>query len=163
MDFSRWLADHGIVCERHEHPAVFTVADVKQLVPDLPAAKTKNLFFRDVKGRRHFLVVVEGDKRVDLKRLPQTLESSRVSFGSARRLKKHLGVEPGSVSLLAVVNDQDRAVEIFIDRALWQAESFQFHPLVNTATLVITRDQISRFLAATGHEAKIVDIPGDPT
>lgn len=162
MDFSQWLSDHGIEYKRHEHPAVFTVADVKKLVPDLPAAKTKNLFFRDAKGRRHFLVVVEGDKRVDLKRLPQILESSRVSFGSAKRLKRHLGVEPGSVSLLAVVNDRDHAVEIFIDRALWQADAFQFHPLVNTATLVIARDQIDRFLAATGHEAQIVDIPGNP-
>lgn len=162
MDFSQWLADHDIEYEQYEHAAVFTVADVKRLVPDLPAAKTKNLFFRDAKGRRHFLVVVEGDKRVDLKQLPQTLKSSRVSFGSARRLKKHLGVEPGSVSLLAIVNDRDHAVEIFIDQALWQANAFQFHPLVNTATLVITRDQIDRFLAATGHEAKIVDIPGDP-
>jgi Ala-tRNA(Pro) deacylase len=162
MDLYRWLSDQSIVYERHEHPAVFTVADVKKLVPDLPAAKTKNLFFRDVKGRRHFLVVVEGDKRVDLKRLPQALDSARISFGSAKRLKRHLGVEPGAVSLLAVVNDRDHAVELFIDRDLWQADAFQFHPLVNTATLVVARDQIERFLAATGHEAKIVDIPGEP-
>ncbi|TES90801.1 MAG: prolyl-tRNA synthetase associated domain-containing protein, partial [Desulfobacteraceae bacterium] len=109
---------------------------------------------------RHFLVVLPADKRVNLKGLPNVLESSKISFGSPDRLMKHLGITPGSVSLLAIVNDQENKVEVIIDESLWASEAFQFHPLVNTSTLVISRDSIKKFLAASGHEVKFLDIPG---
>jgi Ala-tRNA(Pro) deacylase len=160
MDIYQFLADHQIECEQFEHPPVYTIADVQRLKPDLPGAQTKNLFMRDKKGNRHFLVVVPGDKRVDMKSLPAVLESTKVSFGSPNRLKQHLGIEPGAVSLLAVFNDRDRhAVEIFIDATLWTSAALQFHPLINTCTLVVSKDGIERFLAATGHKARIVDVP----
>jgi Ala-tRNA(Pro) deacylase len=155
-----FLESHQIAYTRIDHPPVYTVEDVHRLVPPLPAAKTKNLFFRDKKGQRHFLVIVEGDKRVDLKRLPETLSAGHVSFGSAERLKKFLGIEPGSVSLLALANDPDHHVEVIIDCELWKENAFQFHPLVNTSTLVIEKKQLERFLAATGHPAKILEVPG---
>jgi Ala-tRNA(Pro) deacylase len=154
-----FLASHDIEFERYDHPPVFTVKDVKRLVPPLPGAKTKNLFFRDKKGNRHFLVVVPDVKRVDLKALPQAIGSSRLSFGSPDRLKKYLGVEPGSVSLLAVVNDLNTEVEVIIDENLWASDAFQFHPLVNTSTLIISRDGVKRVLAATGHQVQVIDIP----
>ena len=160
MDLYQFLKNHGIEYERFDHPPVYTVEDVHRLTPNLPGTKTKNLFFRDKKGRRHFLVVVPDEKRVDLKALPAALESGRVSFGSADRLKKYLGIEPGSVSLLAIFNDRERhAVEIFIDETLWASDAFQFHPLVNTSTLVIPKDGIERFLAAIGHQPKVTDVP----
>jgi Ala-tRNA(Pro) deacylase len=159
VDFYKYLADHEIGYERHDHPPVFTVEDVNRLVPPLPAAKTKNLFLRDSKGQRHFLIVVGDEKRVELKTLSGLLASSRLRFGSADRLKKHLGVDPGAVSLFAVVNDLDNAVEVIIDKELWESEAFQFHPLVNTSTLVISRDNLKRFLAQTGHKAQILDVP----
>jgi Ala-tRNA(Pro) deacylase len=149
-----FLKENDIEYERHDHPPVYTVEDVERLVPVLPAARTKNLFFRDKKGRRHFLVVVPAEKRVDIKALPDAIGSSRLSFGSADRLKKYLGVDPGSVSIFAIVNDSDRAVEVIIDEALWVSEAFQFHPLVNTSTLVISRENLSRFIDLTGHKAK---------
>ena len=159
MDLYQFLKDHEIEFERFDHPPVYTVEDVHRLTPNLPGTKTKNLFFRDKKGRRHFLVVVPDEKRVDLKALPAVLDSDRVSFGSADRLKKYLGIAPGSVSLLAIFNDRERhAVEIFIDKTLWMCHAFQFHPLVNTSTLVIPKNGIKRFLAATGHQAKIADV-----
>ena len=156
----KFLADHQIKYERHDHPPVFTVEDINRLVPPLPAAKTKNLFLRDHKGQRHFLVVVSGDKRVDFKALPDIIKSSRLRFGSPDRLKKYLGVEPGSVTLLAVLNDVDKAVEVIIDSDLWVSEAFQFHPLVNTSTLVISRDNLLRFLDNTGHKIQILEVPG---
>jgi Ala-tRNA(Pro) deacylase len=159
-DIYKFLDGHHIEYERHDHPPVYTVEDVNRLVPPLDAAKTKSLFLRDTKGVRHFLVIVSGEKRVDLKALPDILKSSRLRFGSPERLKKHLGVDPGSVSLFAVVNDVDMAVEIIMDSALWKSDAFQFHPLVNTSTLVISRDNIKRFLDKTGHDAQILDIPG---
>ena len=159
-DIYTFLDDHHIQYQRHDHPPVYTVEDVNRLVPPLEAAKTKSLFLRDAKGKRHFLVIVRGEKRVDLKALPDLLNSSRLRFGSPERLKKYLGVDPGSVSLFAAVNDMDKAVEIIVDIALWQADAFQFHPLVNTATLVISRDNVRRFLDQTGHDAQILDVPG---
>jgi Ala-tRNA(Pro) deacylase len=158
--FFQFLADHQIDYTRHDHPPVYTVADVKRLVPKLPGAEIKNLFLRDKKGDRHLLVVVPADKRADIRKLPEVIGSTRLTFGSPERLMKYLGVEPGAVTLLAVFNDPDHAVEVFIDRDLWQATAFQFHPLVNTSTLVISRDNLQRFLDATGHKAQVVDIPG---
>ena len=158
-DLYKLLEDNQIVYERHDHPAVSTVADVERLVPPLPAAKTKNLFFRDKKGKRHFLVVVPAHKRVNIKTLPQVVGADRLSFGSAGRLKKHLGVDPGSVTLFAIINDPDHDVEVIIDEPFWSEDAFQFHPLVNTATLVISRENLKRFLDVDGHEVKFLPIP----
>jgi Ala-tRNA(Pro) deacylase len=157
-----FLETSGIAYDRHDHPPVFTVDDVNRLTPDLPGAKTKNLFFRDQKGTRHFLVVVPADKRVDLKKLPQALGVKRVSFGSPDRLKKYLGIEPGAVSLLAIINDAKKAVELLVDKALWEADAFQFHPLVNTSTLVITKAGIVSFAEAAGHAITVMDVPAQP-
>jgi Ala-tRNA(Pro) deacylase len=159
-DFFEFLDTHQITYARHNHPAVFTVEEADRLVPKLPGAKTKNLFLRDDKGKRHFLVLVRSDKRVNLKELKSLLGIKRISFASATRLKKHLGVEPGAVSLLAAYNDAKHAVEVVMDSELWKSEAFLFHPLVNTSTLVISRADIQRFLEATGHEMTILDIPG---
>ena len=159
VDLYQILAEHHIEYERFDHPAVYTVEDVKRLVPPLPAAKTKNLFLRDHKGRRHFLVIVPADKRVDIKALNAAIGSSRLSFGSAKRLKKFLGVDPGSVTIFALVNDSDHKVELIIDKSLWKQEAFQFHPLVNTSTLLISNDNLKRFLALTGHDVEIMDVP----
>jgi len=159
-DIYKFLDDHQIEYERHDHPPVYTVEDVNRLVPPLEAAKTKSLFLRDAKGSRHFLVIVNGEKRVNLKALPDLLNSSRLRFGSPDRLKKHLGVDPGSVSLFAVVNDIDKAVELIIDSTLWKSDAFQFHPLVNTSTLIISRGNVKQFLEKTGHDAQILDVPG---
>ena len=158
-DFYQFLANHNIEYERYDHPAVYTVEESERLVPALPGAKTKNLFLRDKKGERHFLVVVPAQKRVDIKALPEVVGSSRLSFGSAERLKKYLGVEPGAVTLLAIFNDPEHAVEVFIDKALWYSEAYNFHPLVNTSTLVISHENMERFIAATGHEIQIIDVP----
>jgi Ala-tRNA(Pro) deacylase len=159
-EFYRFLEENRIEYERHDHPPVYTVAEAQRLVPPLPAAKTKNLFLRDKKGQRHFLVIVPAAKKVDIKALPGVLGSDRLSFGSADRLKKYLGVEPGAVTLFAVFNDTDGKVELIIDETLWEASAFQFHPLVNTSTLVISRENLQRFIDRTGHQARTLNVPG---
>ena len=145
--------------ERFDHPAVYTVSEAKKLSPEMDGASTKNLFLRDKKGIRHFLVVVPQDKQVDLKELSSILEVSRLSFASPDRLKKYLGIEPGSVSILALLNDPEKTVEVFVDNELWNAEIILCHPLVNTSTLAITRDGIKQFLEKTGHNLMLVEIP----
>ena len=137
MSLEAFLREHGIEPERHAHPAVMTVEESERLVPTLPGAKTKNLFLRDKKGARHFLVTVRHDLVVDLNVLGTALDAGRLGFASPERLQKHLGITPGSVSLLALINDQAGAVEFVIDRALWVADAVQAHPLVNTATMVL--------------------------
>jgi Ala-tRNA(Pro) deacylase len=160
MDLAAFLAHHAIEAKRFEHPPVLTVEESERLVPPLPGAKTKNLFLRDKKGLRHFLVTVPHDLAVDLNALGARLGVGRLGFASAERLMTHLGLAPGSVSLLALVNDTAHAVEFVIDRRLWNADAVHAHPLVNSATMVIPHAQLERFLAATGHEARIVDVPG---
>ena len=159
-DLNSFLTTHGIACERVEHPPVFTMDEVERLVPPLDGAATKNLFLRDKKGTRQALVVVGASKPVDLRALAASTGFERPSFGSADRLKRCLGIEPGSVSLLALVNDPGHAVELFIDRDLWAADAIHCHPLVNTATLAVRRDDVERFLSATGHGFRLVDVPG---
>src|SRR5512144_1652126 len=127
MDLDAFLAAHGIDAPRHSHPPVMTVAESERLVPKLPGAKTKNLFLRDKKGVRHFLVTVPHSLAVDLNALGEALGVGRLGFGSAERLGKHLGITPGSVSLLALVNDPSRAVQFVIDRRLWEAPAVQAH------------------------------------
>jgi len=160
VDLYQILAENHIEYKRHDHPPVYTVADVERLVPTLPAVKTKNLFLRDKKGRRHFLVAVPAPKRVNIKALGGVIGSGHLSFGSPDRLKKYLGVDPGSVTVLATINDPENAVELIFDEVLWKEEAFQFHPLVNTSTLVISRENLQRFFAKTGHEVRLIDVPG---
>jgi len=159
MDLARFLREHGIAAPRHEHPAVMTVEESLRHVPKLPGAKTKNLFLRDKKARRHFLVTVPHDMAVDIDGLAAMLGVGGVGFASAERLQKYLGITAGSVSLLALVNDEVLAVEFVIDRALWEAESVHAHPLVNTATMVISHADLERFLAATRHVPRVIDVP----
>lgn len=158
-DLFAFLADHGIACERVDHPPVFTIEEVERDVPPLAGAPTKNLFLRDKKGTRQALVVVGAHKPVDLRALAVTTGFERPSFGSADRLMRCLGIAPGAVSLLALVNDPAHAVEVFIDRDIWAAPAFHCHPLVNTATLSLTHDGAARFLEATGHAVRLVDVP----
>jgi Ala-tRNA(Pro) deacylase len=158
-DLDAFLRAHGIAPARHEHPPVMTVEESERLVPALPGAKTKNLFLRDAKGRRHFLVSVPHDRAVDLDALGASLGVGRLGFASAQRLMTHLGITPGSVSLLALVNDGKGAVEFVIDRMLWEAEAVHAHPLVNTATMVLSHTDLERFVAATGHEPRVIDVP----
>lgn len=159
MDLMAFLAAHGVNGSRHAHPPVMTVAESERLVPPLPGARTKNLFLRDRKGARHFLVTVPHARPVDLAVLGGLLGAGRLGFASPERLAKHLGITPGSVSLLALVNDTAQAVEFVIDRELWEAPAVQAHPLTNDATMVIPHADLERFLAAVDHVPRVVDVP----
>jgi Ala-tRNA(Pro) deacylase len=159
MNIDAFLRQHGITAARHEHAAVMTVDESERLVPPLPGAKTKNLFLRDKKGARHFLVTVPAARAVDLNALGAALGAGRLGFASPERLHRHLAITPGSVSLLALVNDTAGAVEFVIDRALWEAEAVHAHPLTNTATMILRHADLELFLQATGHTPRVIDVP----
>lgn len=158
VELNDFLANHRIDAERFDHPPVMTVEESERLVPTLPGAKTKNLFLRNKKGDRHFLVTVPHDLAVDLNALGARLGAGRLGFASAERLERHLGITPGSVSLLALVNDAMHSVEFVIDRRLWEADAVHAHPLRNDATMVLLHASLERFLAATGHPPRILDV-----
>jgi len=154
-----YLEDERIAYERFDHPAVFTVEEAKQKM-DIPyGADTKNLFLRDRKARRHLLVVVGYDKNIDSNRLGKMIGTSRLTMASPDRLRRILGVEPGSVSLFALVNDREGLVEVLIDRPVWGSDHLRGHPLRNTSSLVVPRDDMHRFIRSTGHDVRIMDIP----
>jgi Ala-tRNA(Pro) deacylase len=153
------LDDHGIGYVRADHPAVYTCEEARREATGLAGAETKNLFVCDGKGRRHFLVAVRPETRVDLKALGTVLDAPGLRFASAGRLARYLALEPGAVTLLAVVNDHEGAVEVVIDEGLWSEAAVQCHPLVNTSTLVIDRDDLQRLFALTGHEPRVVAVP----
>ncbi|HHQ4899225.1 prolyl-tRNA synthetase associated domain-containing protein [Aeromonas veronii] len=149
----------AIPYQRFDHSPVFTCEEASKLLPDLPAAKTKNLFLRDPKSERLFLVVSPEDHRVDLKALAAMLGVKRLNFGSPERLNAVLGLTPGSVTLLAMVRNREKAVDLVVDEAIWQAEQVQCHPLVNTATLIIRLDDARRLLTHLDREAIVMRLP----
>lgn len=158
MNIDDFLRSHGIPFQRFDHEAVFTCEESAKL-PPMPGADTKNLFLRDDKGKRHFLVTVGHEKAVDLKALAKLLGIKGLGFASPERLKKFLGVEPGSVTILGLVNDKEHAVEVFIDEDVWKHDAICCHPLVNTATLSIPREGMEKFLSVTRHIPRILDVP----
>lgn len=160
MDIYEFLHANAIPYDRYDHHAVYTCEEADRL--DIPggSARTKNLFLRDRKARRHILVTVGAGKNVDIKGLEGVLDARGLSFASPGRLMERLGLTPGSVTILAVINDHRRSVEVVVDEDLWRCDAMQCHPLVNTSTLVISRDGIERFLALTGHPPRVVKVPG---
>jgi len=155
----QFLTDHGIPFTYHEHVAVFTSQQARELIEPLPGASAKNLFLRDKKGKRHFLLTVDDNKTVNLKSLAASQGISGLSLASSERLLTYLGVTPGAVSLMALVNDPDGLVDVLIDQDLWSADALHAHPLINTATLVIPLTGIQKFIKATNHTPKFVGIP----
>ncbi len=152
-----FLAEHSIPYERFDHPAVFTCEESEKLSP-MPGASTKNLFLRNDKKTEYFLVSVGHEKRADLKALGVLL-NAKLSFGSPEDLKRLLGVEPGSVTLFGALHDMDKAVDIIIDREVWEAGAMQCHPLVNTATLIMKTTDMENFFKAMDHAFRVLKVP----
>jgi Ala-tRNA(Pro) deacylase len=148
----------GIAHRTVEHPPVFTVEEAKALRGNLPGHHIKNLFLRNKKEEMWLVVALE-DRAIDLKRLGDVLGAGRLSFGSADRLKRYLGVEPGSVTPLSLVNDEAHAVRLVLDRGVADGGPVNAHPLVNTMTTALAPADLLRFFAATGHTPRWLDFP----
>lgn len=153
-----YLAELGIDVAWFDHEPVFTCEESAKL-PAMPGADTKNLFLAEEKGPRRFLVVVGHETRADLKALRALLGVKQLQFGSAEDLQAMLGVTPGSVTLLGLACDRERRVEVVIDEPLWAAPSLRCHPLTNAASVVIAHADVERFLAATGHQPRVLSVP----
>ena len=146
-----YLAALGLPFTRHEHPPVATVAEAEQYWGGIDALHAKNLFLRDQKGLRHFLVVLGFTRRADLKAIGERFGAGKLGFASPQRLQTFLRLTPGAVSPFGLINDPAHLVEVAIDAAIRDAVRVAFHPNVNTATLVLSGADFKRYLAAVGH------------
>lgn len=152
------LDELGIAYERHEHPPVATVEEAEQYWGHIEAAHCKNLFLRNQKGTRHYLVILTHAKKADLRRVADQIGDGRLSFASPERLMTHLGLTPGSVSPFGLINDASHSVRVVIDHDLKSAARLTFHPNINTRTFVISAADFGRFLAACGNPVQYVTV-----
>ncbi len=151
------LEDLGISFRRYEHPPVFTVEQAEKHWRGIPGAHCKNLFLRNKKGNRHYLVIAETSKAIDLRRLNEQLNEDRLSFGSPERLMRVLGLEPGSVSPFGLVNDASKEVRVVIDSDLKNSAQVNFHPNVNTATIGLGFADFEKFLSWAGNSVRYLE------
>ncbi|HUK59174.1 MAG TPA: prolyl-tRNA synthetase associated domain-containing protein [Stellaceae bacterium] len=156
-DLFRRLDALGIAYRTHTHPPVFTVAEAVALRGQLPGGHCKCLFLEDRKGGLWLVVVLE-ERRLDLKALSERLAAPRFSFGSPSKMRAALGVEPGSVTPFALVNESAAAVTVVLDAEMLRHDPLNYHPLVNTATTAVAPRDLLRFLEACGHRPRTLDL-----
>ena len=152
------LAELGIAYARHEHPPVATVDEAEQHWSGIDATHCKNLFLRNQKGNRHYLVIIQHSKRADLRAVADQIGDGKLSFASPERLMTYLGVTPGSVSPFGLIHDRQHAVRVVLDRDLKAAERLSFHPNINTVTITVTAADFHRFLDASANPVRYVSV-----
>lgn len=152
------LAELGIPFARHEHPPVATVDEASQHWAGIDATHCKNLFLRNQKGNRHYLVVLTASKKADLKAVADQIGDGKLSFASPERLMTHLGLAPGSVSPFGLINDREHAVRVVLDRDFTSAHRLAFHPNINTVTFTVAAADFAKFLDACGNPVQHVTI-----
>ena len=156
-----YLNDLNIPFELHEHPPVPTVEEALPYWKDIDAAHCKNLFFRNHKGNRHFLVILDHRRQLNIRDLEQKLKQGKISFASPKRMERYLGLGAGSVSAFGIINDHENHVHLFLDEALRSAAHISFHPNENNATLVISFASFLRFLESSGNSYEFIALYED--
>ena len=152
------LKDLSIPFEYHEHPPVPTVAEASVYWKDLVATHCKNLFFRNHKGNKHYLVIFEHSHNILINDLEVRLKQGKLTFASEQRLQKYLGLSPGSVSPFGLIHDKSHHVHVFLDENLEKSEKISFHPNLNTASLIIRYKDFRRYLQWTGNIFEFVKL-----
>jgi len=150
------LEELNIPYKKYEHEAVYTMEDVKNLNLNLP--ECKNLFVRNVKGDKHYLIILDESKKVDLKKLAEQIKSTKLSFASNERLLKYLNLSPGSVSPFGLINDADKKVEVVIDKDLVGSELVGFHPNSNEASVTLSFGDFEKFLKWSKNKYSFIKI-----
>ena len=152
------LRDLGIAFTRHEHPSVATVEEAARHWVGIDATHCKNLFLRNQKGSRHYLVILLAAKKADLRAVAEQIGDGKLSFASPERLMTYLGLTPGSVSPFGLIHDREHHVRVVLDRDLRTASRLSFHPNINTVTLTIAAGDFQKFLDACGNTVLYVTI-----
>jgi Ala-tRNA(Pro) deacylase len=152
------LEELGVNYKYHEHPPIPTIEEAKIHWEDLDATHCKNIFFRDHKGKKHYLVILEHTQKLAIRDLEQRLKRGKLTFASEKRLEKYLKLTPGSVSPFGLINDKENHVHLFIDENLKQAKTISFHPNINTASLVVDFNDFKRYLDYTGNTYEFIKL-----
>jgi len=152
-----FLKKLDISYELYEHPPLYTIEIALKYWKNIEAMHCKNLFFRNHKGNKHYLVIIKDTTPFDIHKLEKKLKQGKLTFGSERRLMKHLGVKPGSVSPFGLINDAEHHVSLFLDKQLKTAEKISFHPNDNTVSLVIKYVDFIKFLDFLGNTYEFID------
>lgn len=145
------LKELKIAFEYNEHPPAPTIEEAKKYWKDLKATHCKNIFFRNHKGNRHYLVILEHTQAIDIHDLEKRLRQGKLSFASPKRMMKYLGVTPGSVTPFGLINDEEKHVHLFLDENLRKSKKISFHPNINTASLVIDFNDFEKFVNWSGN------------
>lgn len=145
-------------CEMHEHPPTPTIEEAIKYWGQMKSTHCKNLFFRNHKGNKHYLVIFEHQQQLVIKDLEQRLKQGKLSFASEKRMAKYLGVKPGSVSLFGLINDLENHVHVFFDKNLLQSDHLSFHPNDNTASLKISQSDFQSFLKYSGNSYDFLEL-----
>ena len=140
------LSELDINYELYEHPPVPTVEDALPYWDKIDATHCKNLFFRNHKGNRHYLVILKHNRKLNIRDLEQRLKQGKISFASPKRMERYLGLSRGSVSIFGLVNDEENHVHLFLDDGLRSADKISFHPNENNTTVVISDQSFIKFL-----------------
>ena len=152
------LKELGIDYDICEHPPLPTIEMALEYWKDLPSTHCKNLFFRNHKGNKHYLVVFECHQQMAIHQIEKMLKQGKLSFASEQRMEKYLGLRPGSVSPFGLINDTNKEVKLFLDKNLKDAPRLSFHPNDNTASLVVKNEDFIRFLQHWGGEYEFLDL-----
>ncbi|PIR02890.1 MAG: hypothetical protein COV60_03205 [Candidatus Magasanikbacteria bacterium CG11_big_fil_rev_8_21_14_0_20_43_7] len=153
----QYLQSHDITYIPHTHRAVFTCEEAEQHCADIPGLACKNLFLRNKKRSRYFLLVLPAQKKIDIKAFAEIVgEKNKLTFASADELRELLRVDPGSVSVFGILNDKNHDVELYIDKEVYDADVVSFHPNVNTKTLELDIENFHAFLETIKQQANIV-------
>jgi Ala-tRNA(Pro) deacylase len=152
------LGELGMAFTRHEHPPVATVDEAMRHWAGIDATHCKNLFLRNQKGNRHYLMVLDHAKKADLRAVAGQIGDGKLSFASPERLMTHLGLTPGSVSPFGLINNHDHAVRLILDRDLKSAARLSFHPNINTVTFTVSAADFARFVEASGNPVQWVEV-----
>ncbi|MBQ2368270.1 MAG: prolyl-tRNA synthetase associated domain-containing protein [Bacteroidaceae bacterium] len=153
-----FLDERGFVYDWYEHPEAPTIAIAKAHWRQDGSKHCKNLFFRNHKGNRHYLVVLDCEQDLDIHDLEQRLHQGKLSFASPPRMEKYLGITPGSVSPFGLINDTENHVHLFLDANLQKYDLYSFHPNDNRATVVISKDEFSRYLQEVGNTFEYIEM-----
>lgn len=145
------LKDLNIPFEYHEHPPAPTIEIASQYWEAIESTHCKNLFFRNHKGNKHYLVILDHREIMSIQHIEKFLKQGKLTFASPERMQKYLGLQPGSVSPFGLINDSTKHVHVFLDENLMHSEKISFHPCINTASLVIAYKDFLRFLTWTGN------------
>lgn len=152
------LHEWGIPYTLYEHPPLPTVEVALEYWKDIEGTHCKNLFFRNHKGDKHYLVILECHRQMAIRDIEKMLRQGKISFASEQRLEKYLGLKPGSVSVFGLINDTHKEVKLFLDENLRNAELISFHPNDNTASLLIKQEDLLRFLRHWGGEWEYIKL-----